>query len=72
MNEKITPELIRLQAEQLHGLAYGPARCAELARDVERNNTATLNAAGMLDFNDEPARFIALLSVHAHPPKKRA
>jgi hypothetical protein len=72
MNEKITPELIRLQAGQLHGLAYGSARCAELARDVEHNNTAVSNAAGKLDFNDEPARFIALLSTHAQPRKQRA
>lgn len=72
MHEKITSELIRLQAEQLHGLAYGDTRCAELARDVERHNAAILSAAGKLDFNDEPSRFVALLSAHAHPRKKRA
>lgn len=72
MNEKISSKLIHLQAEQLHGLAYGDVRCAELARDVERHNAAISGAAGKLDFNDEPSRFSTLLSAHAHPRNKRA
>jgi len=47
------------------------ARSAELACDVEHNNTAVSNAAGKLDFNDEPVRVIALLSTHAQPRMKR-
>ena len=71
MREKITAQLIRQHAEQLHGLAYGDARCAELARDIEHLNAAILNAASKLDFNDEPARFTALLFRYTDQRKKR-
>lgn len=69
MSNKITAELIRGQAVQLHGLDTAETRCAELAGDVERHNTAICNAAQQLDFNDEPARFNALLAAHAQSRK---
>lgn len=72
MRNNITAELIRGQAAQLHGLDTTETRCAELAGDVERHNTAIRNAAQQLDFNDEPGRFNALLAAHAQPRKKRA
>ncbi len=70
MSNKITAGLIRGQAVALHGLDTAETRCAELAGDVERHNTAIRDAAQQLDFNDEPARFYALLVAHAQPRKK--
>ena len=67
----ITAELIGELAAQLHGLELTPARCAELAGDVERHITALRNAAQQLDFNDEPARFAALLAAYAERGEKR-
>ncbi len=72
MSNKITAALIGEQAAQLHGLELTATRCIELAGDVERHNTAIRNAAQQLDFNDEPARFNALLVAHAEQRKKRA
>lgn len=70
MDDKVTGTLIRGQAAALHGLDIPEARCAELAADVERHNAAIRNAAQQLDFNDEPARFSALLAVHAQPRQR--
>ena len=66
---KITAELIRGQAAALHDLDIPETRCAELTADVERHNAAIRNAAQQLDFNDEPARFNALLAAHAQSRK---
>lgn len=65
MDSKITGALIREQAAALHALDMPETRCAELAGDVERHNAAIRDAAQRLDFNDEPARFSALLAAHA-------
>lgn len=70
MDDKITGTLIHGQAAALHGLDIPETRCAELAADVERHNAAIRNAAQQLDFNDEPARFSALLAAHAQPLKR--
>lgn len=72
MAGKITPALIREQGSQLHALDIAEARAAELAREVEAHVTAIRTAAERLDFNDEPGRFTALLTLHAEPRKKRA
>ncbi len=61
MSAKVTAQMVREHAIQLHGLDFGDARCKELARDVERHVTAIASVAPALDFNDEPGRFAALL-----------
>lgn len=61
MGTKVTARMVREQASQLHGLDFSAARCAELARDAERHTAAIAAASARLDFNDEPARFTALL-----------
>lgn len=55
-----TARMLRAQAE-LHGLSLTESRSKELAADLERHVAAIATAAAHLDFNDEPARFIALL-----------
>lgn len=70
MDDKITGALICGQAAALHRLDIPETRCAELAADVERHNAAIRHAAQQLDFNDEPARFSALLAAHAQPRKR--
>jgi hypothetical protein len=62
MKPEVTPELIALCALQLRGMNLSTSRAVELARDVERLNSAALNAAEDGDFNDEPARFAAMLA----------
>jgi hypothetical protein len=71
MNEKVTAELIRGQGAQLRRLAIEESRARELAADVERMNNAVIDAADeRLDFNDEPARFAALLAETREAGKK--
>jgi hypothetical protein len=64
MNRTISARLVQEWSSQLHGLEFSEARSAELAADVERHNAAIRAAAPQLDFNDEPARFAALLAAH--------
>jgi len=59
---KITPELIVSQGEQLLDRDISWQRATELAPEVQKLNDAVLNAAGMLDFNDDPGRLAATLS----------
>ena len=61
MVTKVTAQMVREHARQLQGLDFSAERCAELARDVERHAAAIAAASPNLDFNDEPARFTALL-----------
>lgn len=68
---KIAPELIRAQALELRGATLEERRAQEIAADVGRLNEAALAARSRLDFNDEPARFAALLHAAAQPPEKR-
>lgn len=58
---KVTAQMVREHARQLHGLDFSDARCEELASDVERHTAAIAAASPNLDFNDEPGRFMALL-----------
>ena len=61
----ITPELIRQEALASRGAELDDQRCAELAADVGKLNEATHALRERLDFNDEPARFAALLGASA-------
>lgn len=62
----VTQALILQQAEQLLGIKLTPRRAAELAVEIERLNSAVIDSAGrLLDFNNEPARFAAVLLHHA-------
>ncbi|MCW5605486.1 MAG: hypothetical protein KIT18_13165 [Burkholderiales bacterium] len=69
--EKAAARMVRAQAALLHGLDFDEARCVELAHDVERHVTAIATASPSLDFNDEPARFAALLATSARDGKAR-
>ena len=61
MTERVSPELIRRQAEELHRFSVPEDRAAELAGEVEALNSAVFEAALDLDFDDEPAAFPRLL-----------
>lgn len=71
MKNKVTGELIRLSALQLRRMNLSEARAKELARDVERLNNVALAAAEAGDFNDEPARFSAMLLRLRAPVSRR-
>lgn len=68
---KVSPEFIRAQALELRGARLDERRAQEIAADIEKLNDAALAARRRLDFNDEPARFAALLQVAAMPGGKR-
>lgn len=61
MSTKVTAQMVRDHASQLHDLDFSDVRCEELARDVERHTAEIAAASPNLDFNDEPGRFIVLL-----------
>ncbi len=61
MKNNVKGELIRLTALHLRRMKLSAARARELARDVERLNNVALAASEEGDFNDEPARFAAML-----------
>lgn len=69
MPGKVTAELVREHGSQLQRLDIGPQRADELAIEVERLNSAVTDAAQRLDFNDEPAKFSALLLAAGQPAK---
>ena len=69
MKTKITGEFIVQSASQLHGFDIGPARAAEIARDVERVNDAVLRAEAEGDFNDAPSDFIRVLAQLKSPKR---
>ncbi len=71
MKNKVTGELIQLTALQLRRMKLSAARAKELARDVERLNNAALAIAEEGDFNDEPARFTAMLVRLKSPDLRR-
>ena len=66
---KVTPELIRAQATALRIATPDEQRAEALAADMSRLYEAVLTARERLDFNEEPARFAALLATV--PPRKR-
>ena len=69
MPKPVTAELIRAQAEALQELELSDRRCAELAQEVDRYNQIVRQAAAELEFDDEPARFPALLRSLGDEPK---
>jgi hypothetical protein len=70
MSEKVTAQLIADHGRQIARLDIAEPRAGELAAEVERLNSAVLDGAVRLDFNDEPARFTALLVLHRQAPGK--
>ena len=70
---KITGELIREYGKVLRNIDLTEQRAAELALEVERHNSAILNAGNMLQFNDEPAKFLsALVELQGAAPRTPA
>ncbi len=67
----VTADLICAQALELRGATLEERRAQQIAADVERLNQAAQAARGRLDFNDEPARFAALLQASALVAGKR-
>ena len=67
----ITPELISAQAVDLRGVTLDASRAEQIAADMARLNEAVLATRERLDFNDEPARFAALLNARPAPVRKR-
>jgi len=61
MKEQPTARLIREHGRQLARLDIAEQRAAEIAAEVARLNDSVMAAAARADFNDEPARFAALL-----------
>jgi hypothetical protein len=70
MSAKVTAELIREYGRALRRLEITEERAGELAAEVERLNSAVIDAAGRLDFNDDPCRFAALLAAAAQEERK--
>lgn len=66
-----TAELIRAQAAELRGAELDETRAAEIAADIGKITEAARAVRDRLDFNDEPARFVAALCAPAAAPGKR-
>ena len=66
---KVTGELVRAQAAELREVELDIQRAQELAEEVAKINAAAAAARERLDFNDEPARFLALLSAPPASPR---
>ena len=58
----LSPEIVRAQAAALRGADIDERRAQSLGADVGRIIEAVDGARALLDFNDEPARFDALLA----------
>jgi hypothetical protein len=71
MSDKITAELIRQYGKALRRMDLSEQRAAEVAIEVERHNKAIMDAAHILDFNDEPSRFFSVLSELKEPAPAR-
>ena len=72
MGNKIDADLIRRHGAALRGIDLTEKRAAEIAIEVERHNSAIRAAAQVLDFNDEPARFLSTLSELKQPAARPA
>lgn len=66
----MTPELIREQAKDVRGAELDSRRAQELAADTKRAFDAIDATRSNLQFNDEPARFAALLDHYASPSRR--
>jgi hypothetical protein len=60
-------ELVRAQAMRSRGVDIGERRAQEIAADMDAIDETVNAVRELLDFNDEPACFIALLC--APPPR---
>ncbi len=58
---KIDGKLIREEARRKHGIDLDADRADELAREVDRLNTATAEAARSIGLDDDPTVFTAVL-----------
>jgi hypothetical protein len=69
----VPPGLVRTLGEVLRGADIGESRATNIAADVTKIIEAVDGARALLDFNDEPARFDALLlaSTPAKPPRRK-
>jgi hypothetical protein len=70
MKEQPTARLIQEHGRQLARLDIAAARAGELAAEVARLNDSVLDAAARADFNDEPARFAAVLESNREKSKR--
>ena len=64
----IDTDLILRQARELQRLEVAPARAAELAEEVRALLDNAVRAAQDAQFDDEPDRFLYLLSALRDPP----
>jgi hypothetical protein len=62
MTVRIKPDLIALEAAQLHDMKLDGKRAAEIAADVQRVCDAAAAVSREADFNDEPSRFMSALA----------
>ena len=67
----VTAELVESIALALRRTTVKPARARAMAPGVERVTDAALAAADETDFNDEPARFGAVLAALKSPGPRR-
>lgn len=70
MKEPPSARLIQEHGRQLARLDIEEKRAAELAAEVARLNDSVLDAATRADFNDEPARFAAVLESYREKAKR--
>lgn len=67
-DDVLPAELIRLEAEYLQSMPARPGgRDAEIAREVDRLNTAVAEAAEALSFDEQPSDFLSLLVALREP-----
>ena len=64
-------EVVRAQAMSSRGIDIGERRAQEIAADADAINETAHAVRERLDFNDEPARFIALLCAPPPRPTRR-
>jgi hypothetical protein len=64
----IDADLILRQAHELQELGVSPARAAELAEELRALVANVLGAAQDAQFDDEPDRFLCVLSELRDPP----
>lgn len=65
---KVSDELIKRQASELQDIDLTDERCAELALEVGGYNRRVSDAAGELEFDNEPAEFAKLLRAFRREP----
>ncbi len=69
MTARIHPDLITLEAAQRRDVKLEAKRAGELATDVQRVCDAAAAVSQDADFNEEPSRFMSVLSRRAAKPR---